>query len=250
MQMFPAFTPSHPLEAFSHNFSSHLKAKAIKLYDNGLIANGDKGYRSVLGTQGVIEGTFYYEVTVLNPSSETLNIPYNPIPHSAPMLEPLLSTHNMLYLETHDSISIGINSAHTRIGFATDMADLELPIGADKHGYSYRDKDGGVFHDGYLKEYSELYGYNDIIGCLIHLQPQKPKIRGRGEEGLSISEGSEIHYFKNGKHLGCAFIDIYEGCYYPAVALYQYARVEINMTASLAYPKILSEYNAKPFFKI
>ncbi|CAG9326889.1 unnamed protein product [Blepharisma stoltei] len=246
--MFPAFIPSNPSEVSLHCFSSIMKAKAIKLYDNGLIANGDKGYRSVLGTQGVTEGSYYYEVTILNPSSESLNIPSNPIPPSAPMLEPLLTTSNMLYLETHDTISIHFNSAHTRIGFATAQTDLELPIGADSYSYSYRDLDGGVFHEGYINEYADSYGYNDIIGCLIRLQPQKPKIRGVIEEGPVVSEGSEIHYFKNGEHMGCAFSNIYEGCYYPAVGLYQYARVEINMTPNLLYPKILKQYNAKPFF--
>ena len=245
--MKPIYTVTAPTESDLLCFSSTFKARSIKLYDSGLIANGEKGYRSVLGTQGVTEGTFYYEVTILNPSSESLNIPVNTLPPSAPMFEPLIASHNNLCLETHDSVSIGINSAHTRIGFATTSFDLETPVGADMHSYSYRDLDGSVFHDGYKKRYASSYGTNDIIGCLIKLQPQKPKIKGKDDYGLIESEGSEIHFFKNGEYLGKAFDHIYEGCYFPAVALYQYARVEINVTKKLAYPGVLRDFQARPF---
>jgi hypothetical protein len=40
-------TPSHPSETQQVCFSSILKGKPIKLYDNARIANGDKGYRSL-----------------------------------------------------------------------------------------------------------------------------------------------------------------------------------------------------------
>ena len=245
--MKPIYTITAPGESDQLCFSNVYKAKAIKLYDSGLIANGEKGYRSVLGTQGVSEGTFYYEVTILNPSSESLNIPFNPLPQSAPMFEPLVASHNNLCLETHDSISIGIHSAHTRIGFTTMNLDLETPVGSDMNSYSYRDLDGSVFHNGYRKPFSFSYGTNDIIGCLIKLQPQKPKIKGKDDNRLIESEGSEIHFFKNGEYLGKAFDSIYEGCYFPAVALYQYARVELNITKKLAYPGVLRDFQARPF---
>ena len=62
------YTPSDESEATSFCFSNILKAKAISLNHNSCIANGEKGYRTILGTQGVKEGNFYYEATVLNPS--------------------------------------------------------------------------------------------------------------------------------------------------------------------------------------
>lgn len=60
------------------------------------------------------------------------------------------------------------------------------------------------------------------------------------------SPGSEIHFFKNGQHLGLAFSDIYEGAYFPTVALYQYARVEINLTGPFFNDGILVDFDAKP----
>ena len=43
------------------------------------------------------------------------------------------------------------------------------------------------------------------------------------------------------------FENISEGCYYPAVALFNYSRVEINMTTELKYKEVLTEFNALPF---
>jgi Set1/Ash2 histone methyltransferase complex subunit ASH2 len=241
------YTASHSSENEMLCFSSYLKAKSIKLYDSGLIANGEKGYRSVLGTQGVTEGTFYYEVTILNPSSESLNIPTSTLPSTAPMFEPLVASYDNLLLEKLNFESVLVHSARTRIGFATNLLDLEGPVGCDMNSYSYRDMDGSIFHDGFRRPFGPVYGTNDIIGCLIKLEPQKPKIKGKDDGRLVESLGSEIHYFKNGQYLGKAFENIYEGCYFPAVALYQYARVEINMTKRLAFPAVLREFNAKAF---
>lgn len=237
---------SHVSETNSYCFSSVFKGKAIKLYDNGRIANGDTGYRSVLGTKGISEGTFYYEAMILNPSSETLNIPTNPIPTNAPILEPLLHTENMLHFETNE-IRPSFHAAHTRIGFATKEAYLEIPVGADVHGYSYRDLEGTIFHDGYGSAYGSEYGLNSILGCLIHLQPQKPKIRGLIEEGPVASEDSFIQFFVDGMDQGVAFRNINEGSYFPAVGLYQHARVELNLSSKVAYPRVLETFKAQTF---
>jgi hypothetical protein len=177
-------TPSHPSEAHQVCFSSILKGKAIKLYDNARIANGDKGYRSVLGTQGASEGVFYYEVTILNPSWEHLNLPSQQVHPTAPLLEPLVASYDMMSLDTHDSFSISNHLSHTRIGFASSSLDVEMPVGTDLSSYSYRDHDGAVFNDGrrtsYAQSYGDCYsGPNDVIGALISLRPQKPILKGK-----------------------------------------------------------------------
>ena len=157
------FTPSCLSETQLHCFSTTFKSKQIKLYDQGHIANGDNGYRSVLGTQGVTEGTFYYEVTILNSSQENLHIPANRIPSHAAMLEPLLTTYESILYERSDIYK----QPHTRVGFAQINFEHELPVGADLYSYSYRDIDGSSVHDGYRKIYGEPYGIGDTIGCLI-----------------------------------------------------------------------------------
>lgn len=241
------FFPITEEEKDKWGFSLLRKGKALKLYSDSMIANGDKGYRSVLGTQGVTEGTFYYELTVLNSSSENLNLPSNPIPPNAPMLEPLVPTHLTLCYEMHDLKSILKSAAHTRIGFSTAQTDLELPIGSDVFSYSYRDSDGSVFHQSRRKQYAGGYGPNDVIGCMIGLSPQKPKVKGKKEEGPVVSEESWIRFFRNDEDLGVSFVDIYEGTYYPAVALYQFARVELATPQTLKYPERLRVFSAQPF---
>jgi len=57
-----------------------------------------------------------------------------------------------------------------------------------------------------------------------------------------VSEGSSISFFKNGVDLGVGFTDIYEGCYFPAVALYEHARVEFHDQRSLKFPEVLENY--------
>ena len=90
-------------------------------------------------------------------------------------------------------------SAHTRIGFATLDSNLELPVGAEPNSYSYKDSDGSVFHSSFGRAYGRPYSVNDVISCLIHLEPQKPKIKGVAVESFVISEGSFIKFFVNGE---------------------------------------------------
>lgn len=147
---------THPKESTVYCFSSIYKANKIKLYDNGLIANGDKAFRSVMATHGASEGIFYYEVTVLNASSECLNIPRHTIPHNAAILEPLLTSTETLHYDSYDPTVL--HKGHTRIGWATTKMDIDLPVGADLNGYSLRDVDGSVVHDGFRRNYADSYG--------------------------------------------------------------------------------------------
>jgi len=48
--------------------------------------------------------------------------------------------------------------------------------------------------------------------------------------------GSKITFYKNGESLGDAFTDIYAGDYYPAVALYKYAKVKVNFGPKFRNP--------------
>jgi hypothetical protein len=91
---------------------------------------------------------FYYEVTILNPSWEHLNLPSQQVHPTAPLLEPLVASYDMMSLDTHDSFSISNHLSHTRIGFASSSLDVEMPVGTDLSSYSYRDHNGAVFNDG------------------------------------------------------------------------------------------------------
>ncbi|RVE49199.1 hypothetical protein evm_006206 [Chilo suppressalis] len=57
--------------------------------------------------------------------------------------------------------------------------------------------------------------------------------------------GSKIYYFKNGECQGEAFIDIFQGCYYPSVSLHKNVTVSVNFGPNFKYAPS-SEYNYRP----
>ena len=78
------------------------KAPQITLQDDMLTAIGCKGYRMVRATHGVGSGSWYFEVRV--------NTPLNG------------------------------EDGHTRLGWCTDMGELQAPVGYDHNSYAYRDR--------------------------------------------------------------------------------------------------------------
>jgi len=150
-----------------------------------------------------------------------------------------------------------------RLGWAQKNANLQAPLGFDKFGYSCRSRKGTRFHDSIGKKYGEGFGQGDVIGCLIELPKlpgvdylpstckDKPLIKFKShlyyEEKDELQEnlkalkplpGSKITYFVNGKSLGVAFSDIYQGEYFPAVGLYKQVHVKFNFGPRFKYPPI------------
>ena len=74
-----------------------------------------------------------------------------------------------------------------------------------------------------IKFKSHLY-YEEKDGTAEKLKNMKPV------------PGSKITFYKNGESLGEAFTDIYAGDYYPAVALYKYAKVKVNFGPKFRNP--------------
>ena len=93
------------------------RAAQIVLRDDMLTAVGCKGYRMVRATHGVREGSWYFEIKVASP------------------------------LHGED--------AHTRLGWSTEMGELQAPVGYDANSYSYRDIGGAKFHESAGAPYGE-----------------------------------------------------------------------------------------------
>lgn len=86
-----------------------------------------------------------------------------------------------------------------------------------------------------------LFGFcwlkvGDCIGCLLCIEPynddtvivpdfDKNDAKNKKRKPRNKMPGSKIIYYKNGKSMGVAFKDIYEGKYYPSVSLYFNATV-------------------------
>ena len=99
------------------------KAAQIALKDDLLTAVGYRGYRMVRATHGVASGSWYYEIKV--------NTPQNG------------------------------EDGHTRLGWCTEMGELQAPVGYDDNSYAYRDRvahaaidsPGSTFHKSNGAEY-------------------------------------------------------------------------------------------------
>jgi Set1/Ash2 histone methyltransferase complex subunit ASH2 len=61
-------------------------------------------------------------------------------------------------------------TGHTRLGWVTNKADLQTPVGYDAYGFGYRDIDGAKVHKAWRDKYAdEGYGEGDVLGFYISL---------------------------------------------------------------------------------
>ncbi|KAI4976012.1 hypothetical protein ZWY2020_049619 [Hordeum vulgare] len=75
------------------------------------------------------------------------------------------------------------SSGATRLGWATNKADIQTPVGCDSFGFSYRSVDGSKVYKAWRDKYAgEGYGEGDILGFYISLpqgelyEPKQPDL--------------------------------------------------------------------------
>ncbi|CAG5088403.1 Oidioi.mRNA.OKI2018_I69.PAR.g11829.t1.cds [Oikopleura dioica] len=202
----------HPIPLLS----SHDRAQQLNIDDDRLTVTGERGYSTVRGTHSVRKGKWYFEV---------------------------------LIKELPDDSAV-------RVGWSQKYASIQNPVGCDVFGYSIRSKKGTVFHQARGKSYTNKVGFEegDVIGCEISLSPNAPsayklpdtlkeatliKFKNfyyfesrdqmkNAKENLKEVENSSVTFYRNGKSLGTAFKNIYDGEYFPAISLYKDAKVTVN----------------------
>ena len=223
------------------------------LSKDGLSATTDKGFRMGRANVGARVGDWYWEVEVLRGN--------------------------------------GDQGGHVRLGIARREATVDGPIGFDGYSYGVRDRGGEKLHLSRPRPFMESFGTGDIIGFHLSL-PQHARssvtrdripIRYRQQlyfeqyeytgskemEDLlnpvttgvksarmpQVLEGSFLSVYKNGKHMGNAFENLYsfwppnsqtqrdqpakdDGSlgYYPAVSVYSGGAVRLNMGPDFAFP--------------
>eukprot|EP00055_Hartaetosiga_balthica_P003907 m.9387 g.9387 ORF g.9387 m.9387 type:complete len:629 (+) comp3447_c0_seq1:27-1913(+) len=204
--------------------SSGDRADQLKLLEENMVVQGYKGYALARATHGVLTGKWYFEVEIVCDEENTTALPDTQQPH-------------------------------WRIGWAQKHATLQAPVGYDKYSYSWRDIKGTKFHNSRGTPYSkEGYKPGDVLGFEIDLpQPvsssvlpmqsnishvavksgQRPFIAERlktldDASNLKHVPGSQLICYKNGELQGVMFENILEGTYYPAVSLYNNAKVRMN----------------------
>lgn len=69
-----------------------------------------------------------------------------------------------------------------------------------------------------------------------HLYYEEKDDIADADRALKPLKGSKIMYFKNGVSQGEAFIDIYDGAYYPAISIYKSATVSVNFGPHFKFP--------------
>lgn len=118
------------------------KADRVVLDSTRLTAHSNKGYRMVRANRGVDDGAWYFEITV-------------------EFLGP---------------------TGHTRLGWATQKAEVQAPVGYDAQSYAYRDLQGLKVNAARPEPYGEEYKEGDVVGFYIHLPngaalaPQTPQV--------------------------------------------------------------------------
>ena len=211
------------------HFSDHHKGSTLELSEDHLTVAGDKGYRSISANYSIIEGSYYFELKV--------------------------EKHNK-FEDSYRLNSININEIsriepHFRIGVATLNHDKEISLGSDIFSYAYKDIDGSIVHNGVKKPYGEKYGDGDIIGCLLHMKPPKPKFKRSEEKDekenkIEINNGSRLYFFKNGILQGEAFSNLLEGFYYATVSLYMGAKATANFGPEFTFPPSGEDFESLP----
>mmetsp|Transcript_38544 Transcript_38544/g.53516 ORF Transcript_38544/g.53516 Transcript_38544/m.53516 type:complete len:327 (+) Transcript_38544:142-1122(+) len=207
------------------------KASMVQLSQDQLTIKSQKGFRTARATHAVKAGCWYFEVEVVHLGA----------------------------------------TGHARVGWCSKRADIQAPVGCDKHGYCYRDIDGSKLHAGVREVYgTEGYGEGDTVGLFINI-PEKPKsededlkeglveeekekdlVRWRGgtfevvpkeaEEVVEEVPGSAVGFSKNGVFQGVAFRNLPRIPYFPSASLFtlpspeRLAEVKFNFGPTFKFP--------------
>lgn len=170
--------------------------------ESGTLAS-TKGYCTARGTHGASEGTWYFEVELTSLGGTADEAAASSAPASPP-----------------SSSSYYLGAA--RVGWATRAAELQAPVGYDKHGYAFRDREGCKVHDALREPYLEEEEKNaaatataeeeagggeeqeqkrkhspplppvkqgDVIGCYLHLPPGGRPLERTKEDIVSWKGG-------------------------------------------------------------
>ncbi|KAJ8683163.1 hypothetical protein QAD02_018955 [Eretmocerus hayati] len=199
----------------------HDRAPQLKVAEDRLAVTGEKGYCLIRATHSICRGSWYWEATI------------EEMPEGSA----------------------------TRLGWSQQYANLQAPLGYDKFGYSWRSRKGTRFHESRGKHYSAGYGEGDTLGFLIVLPDSyspshipntykdRPLVKFKSHlyyedkdqvpeaiQALKPLSGSKIIYFKNGVIQGEAFVDIYNGAYYPSLSIHKSATVSVNFGPHFKHP--------------
>ena len=186
-----------------------------------------KGHFTYYSSETISTGDFYFEVEVTN-----LNFDIKKYIKSKCINDVQKKYYNPLLK------NINLYLPNIRIGIVNSKCDLKIPIGAFGNSYSYRANDGYCLKGGKYISGNNIYKNGDIIGCLIHLKPPKPKfLENNINKENDLEDICYIKYYLNGNEQPIKIEGIKEGNYYMGVTLYNFAEAYINFSKrKMKYP--------------
>jgi SPRY domain len=183
-----------------------LSAAKLKISDGGLSVSGCRGYRSARTVQGVVKGTYYYEIDVKKHSG---NVRVGWCTRNADVEAPI---------------------GYDRFGYSY----------RDKHGTVFHRARGSRYGEPYtcgdtigcLIHLPDPLGnaeFKDEVSTLLatssHISPED-----------RVLPNSYMSFYKNGKPQGVAFKVLFNGPYFAAAALFQDAHITFNFGPDFKYP--------------
>ena len=176
-----------------------------------------KGHFTYYTTKIFSKGIYYFEVQIINTNYDMLTYIKNKC------------GNNLIKKQYYEERIKNINkySPTVRVGIIKNGNDYEIPIGSLKNSYSYRSSDGFLLKEGEYIKGNPTFKTGDIIGCLVHLKPPKPKfLLGIESEEMNLDDKCYMKYYINGKELEQKIEDIKEGDYHFGVTLYNFAEAK------------------------
>eukprot|EP00871_Galdieria_phlegrea_P000764 jgi/Galph1/1689/GphlegSOOS_G385.1 len=236
IDLLPPLYKKPPTNKVTLSVASIAKASLLTLDVNLLTVQGQKGYRSVRGSHGFYEGSWYFEVDIL-PGDGNVRIGWCTI--EAEMEAPI----------GYDKYGYSIRDKTGDIFHEQRLVKYGESFGAN-------DTIGCFLHlpDGppNAKEALEIFERKWIAWRLYFSSPRRPcwsqqeRIKPVPPE-LDIPKVGYMEFFKNGKSLGIAVQGVVSTKWYPAVSLYMNAKLCCNFGPNFKYPNIGKEYKPMSF---
>jgi len=197
----------------------HPELKLILEKGKSYSLKSKKGHFTYYSDKIFSKGIFYFEVEIISTHYNMQSYIKSKIGNN--------SIKKQYYEEKLKNI--GHYSPTVRIGIIQEGSDYEIPIGSLKNSYSYRSIDGFLLQEGRYIKGNPTFKTKDVVGCLIHLKPPKPKfLLGIDNNEINLEDKCYMKFYLNGKELTQKIEDIKEGDYHLGITLYNFAEAKVN----------------------
>ncbi|GBP93538.1 hypothetical protein EVAR_29556_1 [Eumeta japonica] len=225
----------------------HDRAPQLRVAEDRLAVTGDRGYCMVRATHGVSRGAWYWEATVEElPEGAAARLGWGR--RYANLQAPLgydkfgYSWRSRKGTKFHESrgkhYSSGYGEGDT-LGFL-----VQLPEAANLKytPNTYKDRRKPYEMLGQTRAFTRRCGERRCVSgrivlliIALGLVLDKDNIQ-ESLNSLKPLAGSKIYFFKNGECQGEAFMDIYQGCYYPTLSLHKNITISVNFGPNFKFP--------------